>query len=63
MDWNPPTHCGNGHELKPPNVKVGWMPCWCSKATGKWSGHRYVHCEVPGCRWEWRENGCDELSG
>ncbi len=58
--WNPPKVCGNGHDLKPPNVRVGWSPCDCSRA-GKEAptGHQYVRCLT--CNWQARTGGCDHL--
>ncbi|WP_179475344.1 hypothetical protein [Mycolicibacterium vinylchloridicum] len=35
----PPTHCRNGHELKPGNVLVGHQPC-----RGHGTGHTIWHC-------------------
>lgn len=59
MDWDPPKVCRNEHKLEPPNVKVGWMPCRCSRADGAPTGHMFVVCNT--CGWEWHEGGCDHL--
>jgi len=62
MSWNPPTICGNGHDLKPPNVLVGWSPCSCGRAgNAAPTGHQYVQCLT--CKWQARTGGCDELVG
>lgn len=36
-----PTHCPNGHELRPPNVRVGYAGCPCA---GAQRGHRTYWC-------------------
>lgn len=60
MEWDPPKVCGRGHQLRYPNVRSGWSPCPCPKATGAPSGHQYVECLT--CHWEWRTgDGCDLL--
>jgi hypothetical protein len=35
-----PTHCPNGHELKPPNVQAFHLPCSCAGP----EGHRGWRC-------------------
>ena len=59
MEWDPPLVCGNGHRLEPPHVKVAWVQCQCSRATGRPKGHLYAACTR--CWWEARANGCDRL--
>ena len=40
---SPPT-CPNGHELRPPNVRIGHQPCSCAGP----GGHRTFRCETCG---------------
>lgn len=51
--------CTCGRALKAPNVKVGWTPCSCPRATGSPRGHGYRMCWT--CKREYREGGCDVL--
>lgn len=39
-----PLRCPNGHRLRPPNVRIGWLPCTCVPGMG----HRTYRCET--CR-------------
>ena len=52
-----PAACPSSHSWGPPvrgvtRVITGWMPCQCAGA-GDWGGHRYHHCECPGCETPW----------
>lgn len=49
-----PDHCPDGHELRPPDVIVSWIPCnGCPEALPNNRGHHAASCHHPGCSRRW----------